>query len=64
MCESNVYLKNNGTEELIMENVAAISPLEDDKFLLKGLLGDSLEIKGKIEDINLMAHKIVIAAIS
>ncbi len=64
MCESNVYLKNNGTEELIMENVAAISPLEDDKFLLKGLLGDSLEINGKIEDINLMAHKIVIAAIS
>jgi len=64
MCESNVYLKTNNIEELLMENVAAISPLGEDKFLLKGLLGDTREIKGKIEDINLMAHKIVIGAIS
>ncbi len=63
MCESNVYIKNNDTEELVMENVAAIAPLGEDRFLLKGLLGDSREIKGRIEDINLMAHKIVITAI-
>lgn len=64
MCESNVYLKSNDTEELAMENVAAISPLGDDRFLLKGLLGDTLEIKGTIEEINLMAHKIVITAVA
>lgn len=63
MCESNVYLKNNGTEELIMENVAAISPVGDNRFLLKGLLGDRQEIIGKIEEINLMAHKIVLVAL-
>ncbi|SLM30016.1 conserved hypothetical protein [Desulfamplus magnetovallimortis] len=62
MCESNVYLKSNDVEKLVMENVAAISPLGDKKFLLKGLLGDTLEISGEIEDINLMAHKIVIAS--
>jgi len=63
MCESNVYIKKNGAEELIMENVAAISPLGEDRFLLKGLLGDSCQISGKIEEINLMAHKIVLVAL-
>lgn len=59
MCESNVYLKKESKEELVMENVAAITPVEDNKFLLKGLLGDRMEIVGKIIDINLMSHKIL-----
>ncbi|MBF0200292.1 MAG: CooT family nickel-binding protein [Desulfamplus sp.] len=63
MCESNVYFKKNNLEELIMENVAAVSPVGENKFLLKGLLGDTREIQGKIDDINLMAHKIVISAL-
>lgn len=62
MCESNVYLKTNDTETLIMENVAAISPCGDNRFLLRGLLGESREVQGTIEDINLMAHKIVLKA--
>ena len=64
MCESNVFLKKqDGTETLIMENVAAITPSGIDTFLLKGLLGDRQEVNGRIEDINLMAHKIVLVAI-
>ena len=64
MCESNVFLKKeDGTETLIMENVAAITPSGVNTFLLKGLLGDRQEITGRIEDINLMAHKIVLASI-
>ncbi|ACN15492.1 hypothetical protein HRM2_23970 [Desulforapulum autotrophicum HRM2] len=62
MCESNVYIKNNGTETLVMENVAAITPCGENRFLLRGLLGDSQEVDGTIEDINLMAHKIVLRA--
>lgn len=62
MCESNVYIKKNGTETLVMENVAAITPCGDNRFLLRGLLGESHEIDGTIEDINLMAHKIVLKA--
>jgi len=46
-----------------MENVAAITPSGTDTFLLKGLLGDRQEISGRIEDINLMAHKIILVAI-
>jgi predicted RNA-binding protein len=59
MCESNVYIRKNDKEELVMENVAAIKPLGDGRFLLKGLLGDSTEITGTLDDINLMAHKII-----
>ncbi len=60
MCESNVYLKENGAETLIMENVAAITPAGENRFILRGLLGEQQEISGIIEDINLMGHKIVL----
>jgi predicted RNA-binding protein len=63
MCESNVYLRKTDNEELIMENVAAVSPIGNDTFLLKGLLGESMEVKAVIEDINLMGHKIVLKAL-
>jgi predicted RNA-binding protein len=63
MCESNVYLKKGSNEELIMENVAAISPVDEKTFLLKGLLGESMEVKAIIEDINLMGHKIILKAL-
>ena len=63
MCESNVYLKKENTEELIMENVAAISPVDENTFLLKGLLGESMEVKAIIEDINLMGHKITLKSL-
>lgn len=60
MCESNVYLKKDGKETLIMENVAVVTPVDDHTFLLKGLLGESMEIRGRIKDINLMGHKILL----
>ena len=63
MCESNVYLKKDNNEELIMENVAAISPVGETTFILKGLLGESMEVKAVIEDINLMGHKIILKAL-
>jgi predicted RNA-binding protein len=63
MCESNVYLKENDIEKLIMENVAAITPADEGIFVLKGLLGERMEVKGVIEDINLMGHKIILKAL-
>ena len=60
MCESAVYLKKGNDEKLLMENVAAIQPLSDGMFLLRGLLGESMEVKGIIEEINLMGHKILL----
>lgn len=63
MCESNVYLRKDNEEKLIMENVAAVTPVSVDTFLLKGLLGESMEVKAIIEDINLMGHKIILKAL-
>lgn len=63
MCESNVYLKKENNEELIMENVAAVTPVGENRFLLKGLLGESLEVEGLIEDIDLMGHKIILKSV-
>ncbi len=63
MCESNVYLKTGDQEELIMENVAAITPSDNGTFLLKGLLGEQKEVAAIIEDINLMGHKIILKAV-
>ncbi len=63
MCESNVYLKKDDAEELIMENVAAVTPVSENTFMLKGLLGESMEVKAIIEDINLMGHRITLKAL-
>ena len=60
MCESSVFIKKGNEESLAMENVAAILPKPGGKFLLRGLLGESMEIEGQIDEINLMAHKIII----
>jgi len=63
MCESNVYIKENGTETLVMENVAAITPAGENQFILKGLLGENKQVTGIIEEINLMGHKIILKAV-
>ncbi len=59
MCESNVYIESDGNQELVMENVALITPESGDKFILKGLFGETMEITGKIDNINLISHKII-----
>ncbi len=63
MCESNVYLRTDNDEKLIMENVAAVTPSGSDTFILKGLLGENMEVKAIIEDINLMGHRITLKAL-
>ena len=63
MCESNVYLKKEESEELIMENVAAVTPVRENTVLLKGLLGERMEVQAAIEDINLMGHRITLKAL-
>jgi predicted RNA-binding protein len=63
MCESNVYLRKDNAEKLIMENVVAVIFVGEDTFVLKGLLGERMEVKAIIEDINLMGHRITLKAL-
>jgi predicted RNA-binding protein len=57
MCESNAYYKKGSEEELIMGEVVRIDPVSGG-FKLVGLLGDELTIQARLEEINLMKHKI------
>lgn len=54
MCESNVYSTD---QKKIMEDVISIR-IDDDNIYLEDILGRSLNLKGKITEINLDKHAI------
>jgi len=57
MCESLAVKVVDDAEEVLMENVAKLTP-QGDTVVLEGLLGDVLELRGSVERIDFMAHKI------
>ncbi|MBI4826963.1 MAG: CooT family nickel-binding protein [Nitrospirae bacterium] len=59
MCETNVYVDSDGKEELYLENVDIIRP-ENGKIILKNLFGEERSFEGKIREISLMKHKIIL----
>jgi len=59
MCEANAYVKNNGSEEFLLESVDKITP-EDDMLVLENIFGQRKTIKGKIVEMALVEHRIVI----
>ncbi|MEK7449612.1 MAG: CooT family nickel-binding protein [Planctomycetota bacterium] len=59
MCETNVYLRQNEKEELILKEVATISSQEDG-LLMRSIFGEQKNIKARIKEINLTDNKIII----
>jgi len=59
MCESNAYVLKNGSEELVMESVGALT-LQDDSVVLKSIFGEEKMLKARLLEINLTAHRIVL----
>jgi len=59
VCESQAVKIVGGKEEIVMDNVARLTP-KGDEIILEGLFGDKLEIKGKVEKIDFVGHKIYI----
>jgi predicted RNA-binding protein len=59
MCEANAYVYNEGSEELYLENVDIMRP-EDGKILLKNLFGEQKVFEGRIREISLLRHRIVL----
>ncbi len=58
MCESSVLVERDGNRELLMEDVVHVEVNgEDIKFM--GILGETQTAKGRIKEINLMKHTIV-----
>ncbi|MDO8281410.1 MAG: CooT family nickel-binding protein [Thermodesulfovibrionia bacterium] len=59
MCEANAYIDQDGKEELYLENVDIIR-LEDGRVYMKNLFGEQKFFEGKIEEISLIKHKIIL----
>jgi predicted RNA-binding protein len=62
MCEASAYLYKNGKEELYLESVDILQP-EGDKIYLKNLFGEQKTFRGKVREISLLKHKIVLEEI-
>ena len=60
MCESNVYIRDEEDEKLVIEDVAQLKD-HDGKILIVDLLGEEKEIEGKVEEISFMDHKVLIS---
>ncbi len=59
MCEANAYLIKDKDSEIIMESVDKVEP-ENDGILLTSIFGEQKFIKGNIESLSLVDHKIYI----
>lgn len=57
MCESNAYLVTDGSEKAVMESVDILRR-ENDCIYLENIFGESLKIKGRIKEMNLVNHRI------
>lgn len=59
MCEANVFLVKNGTEEEIMKDVLALEN-RGDHLYLADLLGNEKEVRATIRHIDFGNHKVVL----
>jgi predicted RNA-binding protein len=60
MCESTVFIGRGGERELLMEDVVHVEVAGTD-IKLTGIIGETRETQGRITEINLLTHTIVIA---
>ncbi len=60
MCESTVFIEKEGRRALLMEDVVRIA-IDGEDILLMGILGETKDAKGRIKEINLMEHTVLIA---
>jgi len=59
MCESRVYLATDEGEQLVLDDVTSIQP-EDDGYRLVNLFGERVHVSGRIKDIDLLRHRILL----
>jgi len=59
MCEANAYILEEGRETLLMEAVDRVEP-DDDGIRLISIFGEQKFIKGAIDSLSLVDHKVFI----
>ena len=63
MCEANVYfLNDDGSEELVLEDVDKIIPT-DDGIILESIFSERKQVKAAIKEMALVSHKILLEKI-
>lgn len=63
MCEANVYIINNGTEELLLERVDKVLP-NDGEIYLENIFGQRLTLAARIKELQLVSHKVILERLS
>ncbi len=63
MCEANAYILKNGKEELLLEKVDRVLPHEKG-LLLQDIFGRQMLLEGRIKELALVDHKIVLEEIT
>ncbi len=59
MCESSVYLKRNGAEDLVLEDVDELEVLGDEVRVVN-LFGEEKRVRARISKLALVDHKILL----
>ena len=59
MCELVVYTVKDGSRVKVMEGVMKLIP-HDGKVLLEGIFGDSLDVEGKLSEVNIITQEAII----
>lgn len=62
MCEANVYILQNGKEELILESVDKIIPNGYEVYL-ENIFGQRKTLAAKIKELKLVDHKVILERI-
>jgi len=62
LCESNVYLRGEDGDELVMED-AVLLESGAGKVKVTDVLGEEKEFDGKVEEITFLEHRIVISGV-
>jgi predicted RNA-binding protein len=59
MCEASAYIYRDGKEELYLDSVDMLIP-EGDKIFLRNLFGEQKTFDGRLKEISLLKHKILL----
>ncbi|MEK6672976.1 MAG: CooT family nickel-binding protein [Nitrospirota bacterium] len=59
MCETNAYVIKDGREELFLDNVDILKA-EGSRVYLRNLFGEQKTFEGRVKEISLMKHRIVL----
>lgn len=59
MCLSKVFLVKNGKEQLILDSVSNIR-MEDQEITLYDIIGETMTVRGTIQDVDLIRNTVLI----